>query len=50
MQRALAEFHVSGPRLSTTKQFLANVLDNPKFRAAEHSTSLVEEMLRVAHR
>jgi acetyl-CoA carboxylase biotin carboxylase subunit len=45
MQRALAENRISGPRLRTTTAFLAEVLDTPAFRAAEHSTSLVDEVL-----
>jgi acetyl-CoA carboxylase biotin carboxylase subunit len=45
MQRALQEFQISGPRLRTTKAFLGELLDTPAFVAAEHSTSLVDEVL-----
>jgi acetyl-CoA carboxylase biotin carboxylase subunit len=45
MRRALSEFRVSGPRVRTTIGFLRKVLDHPKFRKAEHSTSLVDELL-----
>ncbi|MGH3568637.1 MAG: acetyl-CoA carboxylase biotin carboxylase subunit [Pseudonocardia sp.] len=45
MQRALGEFRISGPRVHTTGEFLLEVLDHPKFRAAEHATTLVDELL-----
>jgi len=45
MHRALGECRVSGPRVHTTSEFLCEVLDHPKFRAAEHTTSLVDELL-----
>ena len=45
MDRALAEFHIAGPRVHTTIGFLRDVLANPAFRKAEHSTSLVDQML-----
>ncbi|HVV22882.1 MAG TPA: acetyl-CoA carboxylase biotin carboxylase subunit [Pseudonocardiaceae bacterium] len=45
MRRALAEFRVSGPRLRTTRGFLADVLGQPRFVTATHDTSLVERML-----
>ena len=45
MRHALAEFRVRGPRLRTTQAFLSDVLAHPKLAAAEHSTSLVEELL-----
>jgi acetyl-CoA carboxylase biotin carboxylase subunit len=45
MQRALAEQRLSGPRLRTTTTFLAELLATPAFTAAEHSTSLVDEVL-----
>lgn len=44
MNRALAEFRVGGERLCTTREFLLDVLDQPKFRAGTHTTALVEEM------
>jgi acetyl-CoA carboxylase biotin carboxylase subunit len=45
MRRALKEFHVTGDNLCTTRSFLLDVIDHPRFQAASHSTSLVEEML-----
>ncbi|MFF5129489.1 hypothetical protein ACFY41_21440 [Streptomyces syringium] len=45
MLRALDEFEVSGPGIKTTRAFLAEVLSHPRFRAAEHSTSLVDDLL-----
>ncbi|MBC6456905.1 acetyl/propionyl/methylcrotonyl-CoA carboxylase subunit alpha [Actinomadura sp. HBU206391] len=45
MRRALNEFRITGDNLSTTREFLLDVIDHPRFRAASHSTSLVEEML-----
>ncbi|GAB1644483.1 acetyl/propionyl/methylcrotonyl-CoA carboxylase subunit alpha [Krasilnikovia sp. MM14-A1259] len=45
MRRALAEFRVRGPRVSTTSEFLSGVLDDSRFRSVAHTTSLVDEML-----
>jgi acetyl-CoA carboxylase, biotin carboxylase subunit len=45
MLRALSEFRVTGHRMHTTIDFLAEVIDHPRFRAATHSTALVEEIL-----
>jgi acetyl-CoA carboxylase biotin carboxylase subunit len=45
MRRALEEFHIAGSTVRTTKGFLLDVLGNPKFAAAEHSTALVNEMM-----
>jgi acetyl-CoA carboxylase biotin carboxylase subunit len=47
MDRALAEFLISGPGVRTTAPFLREVIGNQLFRDAEHSTSLVEQMLRA---
>jgi hypothetical protein len=33
--------------LSTTKALLADVLDDPAFRAARHDTALLDELLRT---
>ncbi|MFC0098792.1 acetyl/propionyl/methylcrotonyl-CoA carboxylase subunit alpha [Micromonospora marina] len=44
MLRALDECRVSGPRISTTRDFLRKVVDHPTFRAAEHNTALVDEL------
>ncbi|MEU7754835.1 acetyl-CoA carboxylase biotin carboxylase subunit [Micromonospora sp. NPDC049171] len=49
MRRALAEFRVRGPRVSTTQEFLAAVLNDPRFRSAGHTTSLVDELLGEEH-
>lgn len=43
MLRALGEFRISGPRLCTTNGFVRQVLEDPRFRAAEHSTALVDQ-------
>ncbi len=45
MRRALSEFHISGSRVETTRNFLGEVLDHPRMRAGEHSTALVDELL-----
>ena len=45
MQRALAEFRIAGPHVRTTQAFLSEMLAHPRFLAAEHSTSLVDEAL-----
>ncbi|MET8338218.1 acetyl-CoA carboxylase biotin carboxylase subunit [Streptosporangium canum] len=42
--RALEEFRVSGRGVHTTRDFLREVLENPVFRAAKHTTALVDEM------
>jgi acetyl-CoA carboxylase biotin carboxylase subunit len=47
MDRALEEFHVSGPGVHTTATFLQEVLGHPSFRTAEHSTATVEQVLRT---
>ncbi len=41
MRRALGELHAEGPAVTTTTAFLADLLDNPRFRAAEHDTAMV---------
>jgi acetyl-CoA carboxylase biotin carboxylase subunit len=45
MRRALTEFVIEGPNLRTTVGFLLDVLDQPRFLTATHTTSLVEQML-----
>jgi acetyl-CoA carboxylase biotin carboxylase subunit len=45
MDRALAEFRVSGAGVHTTIGFLREVLHNPAFAAGEHSTAIVEDIL-----
>ncbi|NYH41854.1 acetyl-CoA carboxylase biotin carboxylase subunit [Micromonospora jinlongensis] len=44
MLRALAEFHVAGERVSTTSDFLADVLATDAFRTATHTTALVDQL------
>ncbi|MFF0470866.1 acetyl/propionyl/methylcrotonyl-CoA carboxylase subunit alpha [Micromonospora zamorensis] len=44
MLRALAEFHVTGERVSTTTEFLADVLVTDAFRTATHTTALVDQL------
>ncbi|SCF07463.1 acetyl-CoA carboxylase biotin carboxylase subunit [Micromonospora chokoriensis] len=44
MLRALGEFHVAGERVSTTTDFLADVLATDAFRTATHSTALVDQL------
>ena len=46
MDRALAEFRISGPGVRTTVPFLREVIGHPLFRNAEHSTGLVDQILR----
>ncbi|WP_331767321.1 acetyl-CoA carboxylase biotin carboxylase subunit [Embleya sp. NBC_00896] len=42
--RALGEFRVTGDGVRTTKGFLRRILAHPRFRAGDHSTSLVGAM------
>jgi len=44
MRRALAEFKVAGHGVSTTIGVLGKIIDDPRFRGAVHSTSLLDEM------
>jgi acetyl-CoA carboxylase biotin carboxylase subunit len=46
MHRALEEFRIAGERVATTKDFLREVLDEPTFASARHSTALVDQMSR----
>ena len=41
MQRALGELRLEGPGIATTAPFLARVLSQPQFLAAEHDTGLL---------
>lgn len=43
MRRALAEFRIAGPGISTTSELLQEVLADPVFRAGQHSTSLLRK-------
>jgi acetyl-CoA carboxylase, biotin carboxylase subunit len=45
MQRALSEFEISGPGITTTPRFLRRVLAAEEFRAARHDTGLVPRLL-----
>jgi acetyl-CoA carboxylase biotin carboxylase subunit len=45
MRRALGEFRVSGPGIRTTAGFLRAVIDHAAFRSAEHTTSIVDQVL-----
>ncbi|NJC69928.1 acetyl-CoA carboxylase biotin carboxylase subunit [Planosporangium thailandense] len=45
MRRALAELHVAGPGVHTTRDFLGQVLEHPSFVRAEHSTVLVDHIV-----
>jgi acetyl-CoA carboxylase biotin carboxylase subunit len=47
MLRVLGETRVAGPQLRTTRDFLRTVLDHPTFQAAGHTTTFVDEVLRV---
>ncbi|NDL56899.1 acetyl-CoA carboxylase biotin carboxylase subunit [Phytoactinopolyspora mesophila] len=44
MKRALSEFHVAGPGIETTREFLMELIEHPYFHTADHSTSLVEAL------
>ncbi|WP_282784077.1 MULTISPECIES: acetyl-CoA carboxylase biotin carboxylase subunit [unclassified Nocardia] len=41
MRRALAETVLRGPGIATTTEFLHDILDHPRFRAATHDTALI---------
>lgn len=44
MRRALDEVRIEGPGVATTAEFLHDVLDHPRFRAAEHDTALISSL------
>ncbi|MEU4596803.1 acetyl-CoA carboxylase biotin carboxylase subunit [Nocardia sp. NPDC023988] len=44
MRRALAETTIAGPGVATTTDFLHDILDHPRFRAATHDTALIGEL------
>jgi acetyl-CoA carboxylase biotin carboxylase subunit len=50
MDRALAEFRVSGRGVFTTIGFLRRVLADPRFRRAGHDTSLADALARESPR
>jgi acetyl-CoA carboxylase biotin carboxylase subunit len=41
MRRALGELRAEGPAVKTTAPFLADLIDHPRFLAAEHDTAMV---------
>ncbi|HSV66818.1 MAG TPA: acetyl-CoA carboxylase biotin carboxylase subunit [Mycobacteriales bacterium] len=43
-RRALCELVVAGPQVRTTAGFAAEIVDHPLFRAAQHTTDLVERV------
>ncbi|GAB3795650.1 hypothetical protein [Micromonospora zhanjiangensis] len=45
MLRALGEFRVDGPGVRTTTEFLAAVLDSPRFHQGRYDTALVDAVL-----
>jgi acetyl-CoA carboxylase, biotin carboxylase subunit len=47
MRRALAEFEISGPALSTTVDLQRAILAHPQFRAGLHSTAFIDHLLTV---
>jgi acetyl-CoA carboxylase biotin carboxylase subunit len=49
MDRALEEFRIRGPDVCTNIPFLRTVLAHPRFRSAQHTTGLIEDM-RASHR
>jgi acetyl-CoA carboxylase biotin carboxylase subunit len=44
MERALDEFEISGPGVRTTIPFLQRVLADARFRKAQHTTELVDQL------
>jgi len=47
MRRALAEFEISGPALSTTVDLQRAILAHPQFRAGSHTTAFIDHLLTV---
>ncbi|MFV2102419.1 acetyl-CoA carboxylase biotin carboxylase subunit [Micromonospora sp. LOL_024] len=45
LERALGEFDISGPGVSTTIPFVRRVLDDADFRKGRHSTGLVDRLI-----
>ncbi len=45
MRRALSELVATGPGVTTTREFLLRVLDDPRFQGNTHDTALVDEMV-----
>ncbi|HEY0640408.1 MAG TPA: acetyl-CoA carboxylase biotin carboxylase subunit [Pseudonocardiaceae bacterium] len=49
MARALTELVVEGPGVCTTTGFVATIIDHPLFRAARHTTDLIERIQNPQH-
>jgi len=45
MSRALSELVVDGPQVCTTARFATEIVRHPLFRAAEHTTDLVDKII-----
>jgi acetyl-CoA carboxylase, biotin carboxylase subunit len=45
MRRALDEFRISGPGVRTTAEFLGELIADPVFRAGDHTTSIVDDVI-----
>ncbi|WP_174186329.1 acetyl-CoA carboxylase biotin carboxylase subunit [Nocardia barduliensis] len=48
MRRALAETRIRGRGIATTTEFLHDILDHPRFRAADHDTALIGTLTTVS--
>jgi acetyl-CoA carboxylase biotin carboxylase subunit len=48
LKRALRELRVAGPGIRTTASLLAQVLDSPTFRSAEHDTGMLDHLTAAA--
>ncbi|MFI9635989.1 acetyl/propionyl/methylcrotonyl-CoA carboxylase subunit alpha [Nocardia sp. NPDC051929] len=48
MRRALAETRIHGRGVATTTEFLHDILDHPRFRAADHDTALIGTLTTVS--
>ncbi|MEU1545315.1 acetyl-CoA carboxylase biotin carboxylase subunit [Nocardia sp. NPDC005745] len=48
MRRALAETRIRGRGVATTTEFLHDILDHPRFRAADHDTALIGTLTTVS--
>ncbi|MET7774146.1 acetyl-CoA carboxylase biotin carboxylase subunit [Nocardia sp. NPDC005366] len=49
MRRALAEISMGGIGIATTAEFLHDILDHPRFVAAEHDTALIGALTEPVH-
>ncbi|MGY2112957.1 acetyl-CoA carboxylase biotin carboxylase subunit [Nocardia gipuzkoensis] len=48
MRRALTETRIRGRGIATTTEFLHDILDHPRFRAADHDTALIGTLTTVS--